>query len=306
MIADQPTLVRRELWEHPAIWVAPVVIALVVCLLTLTGQVSISAFGEAVDLAIVGAQNVDAAHRAAVLNGVLIVVSGIFAVGAWIIMVFYSLDTLYAERKDKSILFWRSLPITDAETVVSKLVTALLVIPLVSLVVAMLTHLIILTITGVWVAFQGGDALHLIWEPIKLGDVWLACLVMTIALPLWQAPMIGWFLFVSTFTKRSPLLTGFMPILVLPMLERLLVGTHLFWDAIFVRTIQPPIIDFDRYRSMETGDVPAELELSALSLLKQIDLATFFSSPSLWAGLLVCALFTSAAIYVRRYRDESY
>ncbi len=306
MIADQPTLIRKELWEHPAIWVAPVVTAFVVSMLTLTGQVSISAFGEAVDLAIVGAQNVDPVHRAAVLNGVLIVVSSIFAVGAWIIMVFYSLDALYAERKDKSILFWRSLPITDAETVVSKLITALLVIPLVSLVVAILTHLIILTITGVWVALQGGDALHLIWQPVRLGDVWLACLVMTIALPLWQAPMIGWFVFVSTFAKRSPFLTGFMPILVLPMLERLLVGTHLFWDAIFVRTIQPPIIDFDRYRSMETGEVPAELELSALSLLKQIDLAAFFSSPSLWAGLIVCALFTAAAIYVRRYRDESY
>jgi ABC-2 type transport system permease protein len=305
VIAHQPALLRRELWEHPAIWVAPVVTAIIVCLLTLTGQVSISAFGEVIDLAIVGAQNVDAAHRTVVLNGMLLIVSGIFAVGAWVIMAFYSLDALYGERKDKSILFWRSLPITDAESIISKLLTALLVIPLVSLAVAIATHVLVLVITGAWIKLQGGAALHLIWEPLRLFDVWLACVIMTVTLPLWQAPLIGWFLFVSTFAKRSPFLTGVLPILVVPLLERLLVGTHLFWDAIFVRTFQPPILDLQQYEWLQSADVPADLDL-ALSPLRSIDLPQFLSSPSLWAGLIVCALFTAAAIYVRRYRDESY
>ena len=134
MIAHQLTLIRREIWEHPAIWVSPLVIALIVSMLTLTGQVSVSAFGEAVDFAIVGAQNADEVHRAAIMTGALTAIASIFAFGAWIVMIFYSLDALYAERKDKSILFWRSLPITDAETVVSKLLTALFVIPVVTVV----------------------------------------------------------------------------------------------------------------------------------------------------------------------------
>ena len=116
MISHQLALIKREIWEHRSIYVTPAAIAMLVALLTLTGQVSISAFGEAVDLAIVGATNVDDAHRRIALAGVLGVVTLIFAFGAWIVMVFYTLDTLYAERKDKSILFWRSLPVTDAET----------------------------------------------------------------------------------------------------------------------------------------------------------------------------------------------
>jgi ABC-2 type transport system permease protein len=304
MIRHQKTLVRREIWEHPAIWVSPVVIAVIVTLLTLTGQVSISAFGEAVDLAIVGAQNVDEAHRSVVLTSVLMGVSGVFAFGAGITMMFYCLDALYAERKDRSILFWRSLPITDAETVVSKLLTAVVVLPLVTLAIALVTHLVILLLTMGWVEMQGGDSPHLVWQPVRLADVWAACFILAVTLPLWLAPFVGWFLFVSTFAKRSPFLTGLLPILVLPMLERVLVGTHLFWDAIFVRTFSPPLLEFGPYKWMERGQMPLNVE--DVSLVRQLDVTGFLASPSLWAGLLVCALFVAATIYVRRYRDESY
>jgi ABC-2 type transport system permease protein len=306
MIRHQATLIRREIWEHPAIWVSPVVITVIVSLLTLTGQVTISAFGEAVNLAIVGAQNVDESHRTVVLTSVLLGVSSVFAFGTWIIMMFYSLDALYAERKDKSILFWRSLPITDTESVVSKLLTALVVVPLVALVAMMLTHVIILSLTAIWVKSQGGNAIHLVWAPVRLADLWIACVLLAVTLPLWLAPFVGWFLFVSTFAKRSPFLTGFLPILVLPMLERMLIGTHLFWDAIFVRTVRPPIIDFGTSDWMESGKLPDNFDPGSIALTPQVDLAGFLASPSLWVGLVVCALFTIAAIYVRRYRDESY
>ena len=142
MIGHQMALIKREIWEHRSIYVTPLAIAIVISLLTLTGQVSVSAFGEAVDLGMVGASNIDDVHRRAVLTGAFTVVTTIFAFGAWIVMVFYSLDTLYAERKDKSILFWRSLPVTDAETVISKLLTVGVVIPIAFLVAAYATHII--------------------------------------------------------------------------------------------------------------------------------------------------------------------
>ncbi len=305
MIAHQLTLIRREAWEHPAIWVTPMVTAVVVALLTLTGQVSVSAFGEAIDLAIVGAQNVDEGHRKAVLTGVLLVVTSVFAVGAWIVMVFYSLDALYAERKDKSILFWRSLPITDAETVLSKLLTALIVVPLVTLVVTFATHLVVMLLTSIWIKVQGGSAMHLLWAPAPLADVWASCLVFALAMPLWLAPLVGWFLFVSAFTKRSPFLTGFLPLIVLPLLEKMLVGTNLFAEAIFARSVQPPLFDFGELEDLE-AQVQSMGAAGNISLFEQIDLLRFLASPSLWAGLVVCGLFAAAAIYVRRYRDESY
>ncbi len=304
MIRNQLALIRREVWEHRAIYVTPAAIAIIVSLLTLTGQVSVSAFGEAVDLAIVGASNVDEDHRRVVMMALFGVVTSIFSLGAWIVMVFYSLDALYAERKDKSILFWRSLPITDAETVISKLITALLVIPLVFLAAVVVTHLIILILTTIWIEIQGGDSGVLLWGSAPFFDAWAAFLIIAIAYPLWLAPLVGWFLFVSAYTKRSPLLMASLPLLIVPMLEKMLIGTHLFWDAIFVRTFRPPLTRFD-VSELFDEDTAFEVAQQNVSLLAAIDIGRFLGSPSLWGGLVVCGLLTAAAVYVRRYRDES-
>ena len=303
MIGNQLALVKREIREHRSIYTAPAVIGIIVSLLTLTGQVSVSAFGDAVDLAVVGASNVDMGHRRAVIMGAFTLVTTVFAIGAWIVMVFYCLDTLYSERKDKSILFWRSLPITDAETVVSKLLVAALVIPAAFLVTAYATHLIMLVLSTFWVMAEGGNAAHLIWEPAPIFDNWAASLVFGIAMTLWLSPFLGWFLFVSAFAKRSPLLIAFLPIFVLPMLERLLLKTDLLGEAIFIRTFEPPISKLDLSLIRNEGIVP--LDADSISLLATLDLGKFLSSPSLWAGLAVCGMLTFGAIYVRRYRDDS-
>lgn len=304
MISNQLSLVRRELWEHRAIYIAPLVIALVMSLMSLTGQVTISAFGHEVDLAIIGASSAGEIERQAAITAILMVFTSIFALGAWILMIFYSLDALYAERRDKSILFWRSLPVTDAETVISKLLTAVLVIPLTAFAFVVVTHLLNLILWSIWLSIQGGDAGHLLWSAAPLFDNWAATLIIAVAMPLWLSPLIGWFLFVSAFTRRSPLLIAFLPMFVVPMLEKLVSSTSLFWDAIFVRSVRPPLfkgIDVSRIFDEDNFQIAAD----TASLLAKIDLARFLSSPSMWLGLVVCGLFTTAAIYIRRYRDES-
>lgn len=304
MISNQLSLVRRELWEHRAIYIAPLVIALVMSLMSLTGQVTISAFGHEVDLAIIGASSAGEIERQAAINAILTVFTSIFALGAWILMIFYSLDALYAERRDKSILFWRSLPVTDAETVISKLLTAVLVIPLTAFAFVVVTHLLNLILWSIWLSIQGGDAGHILWSAAPLFDNWAATLIIAVAMPLWLSPLIGWFLFVSAFTRRSPLLIAFLPMFVVPMLEKLVSSTSLFWDAIFARSVRPPLfkgIDVSRIFDEDNFQIAAD----TASLLAKIDLGRFLSSPSMWLGLVVCGLFTTAAIYIRRYRDES-
>lgn len=305
MIGHQLALIRREIWEHRAIYATPIVIAIVVTLLTLTGQVSISAFGDAVDLAIVGASNVDAVHRRMVLTGILSVVTSVFAFGAWIVTVFYSLDALYAERKDKSILFWRSLPITDAETVISKLLTAVVVIPLVTVAVIAVTHLLNLVFIGIWVSIKGGDAGHLVWGSAPLLDNWGAAFIVTLAGAVWMSPFIGWFMLVSALTKRMPLLMAFMPLIVIPLVEFIFLRTKVFATAVYSRQGSIPLF---RDMDMESFFDEEKILLSdeAVSLIAKLDVVQFLTSPSMWAGLLVCGLLTTAAIYVRRYRDESY
>ncbi len=305
-MGNQVALLRRELWEHRSIYVTPLVIGLIVAMMSVTGQVAISTVDHAVDIAILGVSNLGENERAAAINVMMITMSSLFVLAMWVLTVFYSLDSLYAERKDRSILFWRSVPVTDAETVVSKLLTALIVIPLVTFAVIVLTHLMVLLISSIWVGIKGGNAWHLIWAAAPLVDNWAATLVVLLALPLWLAPFVGWFLLVSAYTKRSPLLVAFLPVILLPMLEKSLIGSSVFAEAIFIRSARIPL-----FKGIEAADFLRneenlhQLTESGISLMSMIELGSFLSSGGLWLGLVVCGLFTTAAIYVRRYRDDS-
>lgn len=307
MIERQAILVRRELWEHRSILVTPAVIALLISLMALTGHVTISAFDqELVDVAILGASSLGTVERSAAIHVMMIGITSLFALAMSVLTLFYTLDALYAERKDRSILFWRSIPCTDSETVLSKLAVAVIVIPMLTMVAIAVTHLVVLAVTSVWVEVRGANAWHLLWSATPFLDNWLATLVVLLALPLWQAPFIGWFLFVSAFAKRSPFLVAVLPIVILPMLERTLVGTSVLAQAFFVRSANMPL-----FRGLQTGDLffyegpVAETGRGGVALLPLLDLPGFLASPGLWLGLIVCGLFTAAAIYVRRYRDDS-
>ena len=303
---SQLALLQRELWEHRSIYVAPIVVALLMTLAALTGQVSVDGMDH-IDMGIVGASNLPENARAAVLTGIMIGLSTTFVFAMLILTIFYALDSLYAERKDRSILFWRSIPVTDFETVLSKLLTAMLVIPLVAFVMIVVTHLAVLLITSVWVGVRGGSGLHLIWASAPFFDNWSATLIFLLALPLWLAPFIGWFLLVSAFTKRSPFLAAFLPIAILPLLEKMIFGSVVFAEAFFARSIKMPLfIDLGTMaRLFEEGENFSSLGDAELSLLGLMDLGGFLSNPGFWLGLIVCGLFTAAAIYVRRYRDDS-
>ncbi len=304
MIGHQLALIRREIWEHPSIYVTPVAIATVMTLLTVLALVSAAAFGSHVEIAILTASNADDAQRRAVLLGLLSMPTTVFSIGAWILIVFYSLDALYAERKNRSILFWRSLPLTETETVLSKLTTALLVIPIVSLLIAAATHIVLLILASIWIALEGGDVGHLVWSSVPLFDVWVGTFIVAMAMMLWLSPFVGWFLFVSAFARRSPFMIATMAIILLPIVERIVIRTKFFGDAIWERTFRPPLADLD-FKQIIGKEMHNELSADAISIVSALDLPRFATSPSLWAGLVVCGLFTTAAIYVRRYRDDS-
>ena len=308
MIRTQIALIKREIWEHRSLYIVPLVLALVVSLTSITGQVAVSSFGQQVDIAILGATNLGETERSAAINVLMMAVSWIFVMTMGILTIFYALDALYAERKDKSILFWRSLPVTDAETILSKLVTAAIIIPAITFAVVAVTHVLVLAISSIWIGLRGASGWQLIWTAAPLFDNWAATFILMLALSLWVAPFIGWFLFVSAFTKRSPFLFAFLPLVVMPMLERILLGSTLFAETLMARVpFHVPI-----FADLSLGSLRVEgeedlmqLAESGVSLLSLIDVGRFLGSLSVWLGLAVCALFCTAAIYVRRYRDES-
>ncbi len=305
MIAHQPALIKRELWEHRSIYVTPAAIAVIVTLGVLAMLMLASGFAKELDVAIFGAQNVAGeAERRAALTGFFVGTSWVFLVALMFLTVFYSLDSLYAERKDKSILFWRSMPVTDAETVISKLLTAAIVIPVITAVGIWATHLVNLIVTSLWVSAKGGDAGVLIWGSVSILDNWLAALIVVVASGIWMSPFIAWFLFVSTWAKRMPILMAFMPPIVLGLLEWIVFRTQYFLTTIGERGDMTPLfhsMSLERFFEEEQWRDGVE----NISLLQHMDLVGFVTDPGFWSGLLVCGILTTAAIYVRRYRDDS-
>ncbi len=305
MIGSQLALVKREIWEHRSIYVTPLAIASIVTLGTLAMLMFAGGFAKELDVAIFGASNIaSGAERQVALTGFFVGTSWAFLFAAMVLTIFYTLDCLYAERKDKSILFWRSLPVTDAEAVISKLLTAIVVIPVVTVAAVIATHLINLVVTSIWVSVKGADAGHLIWGSVPLMDNWLAALIVTLASAIWMSPFVGWFLFVSAYTKRSPLLMAFMPLVLIPLLELIFLRSSVFAEAVFTRRGMIPLfrgMDMEGFFDEDSLHINEEV----VSLLAHLDVVQFLTSPSMWAGIIVCALFVTAAIYVRRYRDES-
>jgi ABC-2 type transport system permease protein len=305
MIPHQLALVKREIWEHRSLYITPAVVGFLMILMLMTGFIFASKYQQYIDMGIVGAQNlVGDAERRALVFAILVPNTVPFLFAGAILTIFYTLDSLYAERKNKSILFWRSLPITDAETVVSKFLTAALAIPVIAFVVIIVTHILVLLMTSIFISAEGGSSLFLIWKSAPLFDVWAGILIVTLLLPIWFSPFIGWFLFVSAWTKRSPLLMAFLPLVMVPVLEYWVLRTHLIKDAIQSRFDQLPMFKgiqpelfFDERELIASAD--------AISLLGLLDIGKFLASPATWAGVIVCGLFMTAAIYVRRYRDDS-
>jgi len=305
MIGHQLALIKRELWEHHSIYVTPAAISVIVTLGVLAMLMLMSGFAKELEMAIFGAQNIAGdAERRAVLTGLFVGTSWVFLVALMFLTVFYSLDSLYAERKDKSILFWRSMPATDAETVISKLLTAAVVIPSMTAVGIWVTHLVNLIVTSIWVSAKGGDAGVLVWGSISLFDNWLAALIVVVASGLWMSPFIAWFLFVSTWAKRMPILMAFMPPIVLGLLEWIVFRTQYFFTTIGARGDMRPLfhsMSLERFFEEEQWHNGVQ----NISLLEHMDLVGFVTDTGFWSGILVCGILTTAAIYVRRYRDDS-
>lgn len=304
MIVHQLALIKRELQEHRSIWITPIAIAIIVTLSNLSALMLAGEFAQHLDMAIFGAQNLAGdAGRKGILTAFFVGSSLLFLFALAVLTVFYALDSLYAERKDKSILFWRSLPVTDAETVISKFATAMVIIPAVAIAAILATHLVNLVITSIWVSSKGGDAGVLIWGSVSLLDNWLAAIIGIYAVTVWMSPFLGWFMFVSAYTKRAPLLMAFMPLVLIPLLERIFLSSNPFGKAVWGRFASIPLFsDIDVEAFFDEGRVASG---EMISLLASLDLAKFVTSLDTWVGIIVCGMLITGAIYVRRFRGES-
>src|SRR5436309_10432830 len=171
--------VLREVWENQSIYFAPAIVAVVALIGFLFSTAGLPERRQAVLL--LGPEKARAGIEAP-----YDVVAMILIFTAFIVGLFYCLDVLHGERRDRSILFWKSLPVSDLTTVLSKVTVPLVVLPLLSFAIIVVTQFIMLLISTAVLLPRGLAATT--WANFNLFQQSLIVLYGLVAIALWHAP----------------------------------------------------------------------------------------------------------------------
>jgi len=275
---------RRELWEHRAILYAPLAAAALVLV-----AMAWSARGlreKATAFALLGPD----AQVAFVALPFGLAASTILLTG-FVVAAFYCIDALYAERRDRSILFWKSLPVSDRTTVLAKFATATVVQPAVACAIAAAAVVVILLGAGAVLA-TGGVSPGPLWERLPLLPLLVALAYGVAAHALWYAPIFGWLLLVSGWAKRAPLMWAVLPWVVAVAVERIAFGSSHLGQLIAYRLAG----------ALDAAFVPVAGK-EIVTSLADLDPLGFLATPGLWLGFAFAAAFLVAAIRLRRVRE---
>src|SRR5260221_6143813 len=269
--------IRRELWEYRSIYVAPLAAA------------AILLFGFLVGLPhhMRGVTTLDRAHE--VLDKPYELAAGLIMGTGFIVGIFYSLDALYGERRDRSILFWKSLPVSDLTTVLSKVTIPLIILPLLSFAIAVATQFVMLLLTSVVLLGRGLNA-GTIWAHMSFFHMSLMLLYHIFTVHgLWYAPLYGWLLLISAWAPRAPFIWAFLPPFVIWGVEKAVFNTSYFLAMLQYRLAGPE----------PSSPTPHG---TLMEILSALTLAQFLSTPGLWIGLAIAAAFLAAAVLLLRHR----
>ncbi|HEY0159734.1 MAG TPA: ABC transporter permease [Thermoanaerobaculia bacterium] len=276
--------VRRELWENRSLTLAPLIVAAVVLFSWSATTIRLARKVRALAALDPNAQYA-AAFKPFSLAASVILFTGIL-VGA-----FYCLDALYGERRDRSILFWKSLPVSDVTTVLSKALIPIVILPLFTIAVALTTQTIMLLLGSVALLFHGVNP-ALLWTRVPLVQESVVMFYGVAAHALWYAPLYAWMLLLSAWAKRAVLLWVVLPSVAINVVEKGVFGTSHFASLVKYRLIGALHEAFavDALKKPVTG-------------FSQLEIANFLTTPGLWAGLVFAAVCLAAAVRLRRNRE---
>jgi ABC-2 type transport system permease protein len=277
--------VWRELWENRSIYIAPLIVA------------AVQVFGFAISTIGLAERRrallalVDPVKQRAGIEQPYDIAAMMMLFTVFIVGVFYCLDALHGERRDRSILFWKSLPVSDLTTVLSKATIPLMVLPMVAFVFVVCVQLIMVLMTSVNLIFHGMSPAST-WAHVPMFQNWIVLLYGLIALALWHAPIYGWLLLVSGLARRATFLWAVLPLIAIQIFEKITFGTSYFGS-------------FVQYRLM--GFAPHAFGFHGqghptIDSLSQLTPGRYLGSAALWLGLAVAAGFLFAAARLRRYR----
>jgi ABC-2 type transport system permease protein len=280
--------VRRELWENRSVYVAPLAAGAVYLLGYLIGLIWLPRSVRALSV-------LDAAHQRIKLAELYAHAGMLIMAIAFVTGIFYSLDSLYSERRDRSILFWKSLPVSDLTTVLSKASIPLLIMPALVLAIAISLQLIMWLLSSAVLQLSGVGAAAL-WNRLPLFEMEFVLLYGVIVITLWHAPIYCWMMLVSSSARRATFLWAVLPPAAIAVFEWIAFRTSYIGSLLRDRLFGFAEAAFDL---KDKNGVEIDAHLIPLT---QLAPGRFFSSPGLWLGLVVAAIFLVAAIRLRRYQ----
>ncbi|MBP6596052.1 MAG: hypothetical protein KA187_03510 [Arenimonas sp.] len=323
-------LLKREYWEHRGgfFW-APIITGGIFLVLSLMAVVagetmrrSVDDGGEVLKMNGVELSKLhqtlrpgDIAEMGAGLDlGTLLAATWPFLVLTFVVF-FYCLGSLFDERKDRSILFWKSLPLSDGQTVLSKVVSALVVAPLIATAAAIATSFGFLVILSGYALFHGGNPIELIWGPASPLSVAANLVAVLPVYALWALPTVGWLLLVSAWSRSK----AFLWALLVPVFAGVLVtwfdvmklfGTSAewFWANVVGRVLLGTVPGMDIVYRASSDPALQNFEPNGPQDVVALFSAQYawgaLATPDLWLGAAAGVAMIFGAVYFRRSRDE--
>lgn len=220
------------------------------------------------------------------LNPILNMLHNILILVLILVTMNYLMAALYQDRKDRSILFWKSMPVSEWEEVLSKLAVAMIVAPIIYIAASILTQLVYVVLAMLMMTRMDMDPFQLILGHIEFGSLFFNQISGWILSALWMAPLYAWLLLASAAAKRSPFMLAFAPVVGLIAIEQIFMGSE--YVLTFVGKHVPHYVD----EGEAVGFYLYGPDWSAINY------------PHLVGGLVFAALALWGAVYLRRYRFE--
>jgi ABC-2 type transport system permease protein len=239
----------------------------------------------------------------------LYMIAGLLGVVLFFVLFFYCLGALYDDRRDRSVLFWKSLPLSDRATVGSKALTALVVAPVISSTAAIVTGIGFLTLLSIYVGLHGINPFPLLWAKVAPAKVAFNLFATLPVQMLWALPTVGWLLLCSAWARSKPFLwavavpigAGIM-VSWFDLMKSFAIPDAWFWKNVVARLLLSivPGTWLDSSRIGEDIQGPQDL----LHLLDVSSAYSTLATAELWVGAIAGLAMIAAAVYFRRKRDE--
>ena len=327
-------LVKREYWEHRnGFQRAPLIIAAVMIFIVIAAFITadVTAHRHGINISglnisqLAEKMSPEAAEKFALgLDAGMLGMSAPIMVGLTFVMFFYLLGALYDDRRDRSVLFFKSLPISDVSTVLSKVAAAVLLAPAIAVVACIALQLSFLILTSIYALLHGTNVLPLLWRPTHLFAIWFKLVLMIPLNALWALPSVGWLLLCSSFVRSKPFLVAvLLPLLVgavigwVNLMQSLSLPSSWYWRYIFGRiefSLWPGSWLFSSFAnnainvSNSGNDINIGMaKFDFVNAMVSFDnMLGVLASSELWIGAVAGVAMIAAAIHFRRSRTEAY